>query len=115
MLVQYEKIASITGSMMEAARRDDWGTALELGQQYCEAVEALRHDDGQPVLLTPQQRTAKRDLLVRILEHDAVTRDLAVPQLARLSTLLGRLKRQQSLLHTYGADHTYAGSEAHLP
>ncbi|CFW41802.1 flagellar protein FliT [Bordetella pertussis] len=43
----------------------------------------------------------KFDLLVRILENDAAVRDLALPQLARLSDLLGRMKRQQSLLATY--------------
>lgn len=46
-------------------------------------------------------RGMKFDLLVRILENDAAVRDLALPQLARLSDLLGRMKRQQSLLATY--------------
>ncbi|PND34977.1 flagellar protein FliT, partial [Achromobacter pulmonis] len=44
----------------------------------------------------------KYDLLVRILENDAQTRDLALPQLARLGELLGRMKRQQTLLSAYG-------------
>ncbi|MPT37808.1 MAG: flagellar protein FliT [Achromobacter sp.] len=47
-------------------------------------------------------RAMKYDLLVRILENDALTRDLAIPQLARLGELLGRMKRQQTLLSAYG-------------
>jgi flagellar protein FliT len=41
-------------------------------------------------------------MLVQILENDANTRDLAIPELARMSELLGRMKRQQVLLNAYG-------------
>jgi len=98
----YEQIAEITEAMLEAARKGDWGEVLRLGQQYCEMVEQLRTRDADPVPLDQSERVAKHDLLVRILESDAATRDLAMPQLARLGELLGRMKRQQSLLHTYG-------------
>jgi len=108
MLAQYEQIAEITGSMMEAARQDDWNRVIEFGQQYGKAVETLPHYDTA-IVLTDQERAAKRDLLIRILEYDAITRDLISPQLAWLGSLLGQLKRQRSLLHAYG------GSGVHRP
>jgi len=109
MLAQYEKIARITESMMEAARQDDWDRVIEFSQQYGKAVETLPHYDDTAIVLTEQERTVKRDLLIRILEHDAMTRELISPQLVWLGSLLGRLKRQQSLLHAYGSN------EARLP
>lgn len=101
-LRQYEQIAEVTEAMLGAARKSDWAEVLRLGQQYCELVEQLRTRDADPAPLDQAERVAKHDLLVRILESDAATRDLAIPQLARLGELLGRMKRQQSLLQTYG-------------
>lgn len=96
----YLDIANITSAMLNAAQSDDWDTVMVYGQQYCETVERLRDlEPGQP--LDESGRSMKHDLLVRILENDAAVRDLALPQLARLGTLLGRMKRQQSLLAAY--------------
>ena len=47
------------------------------GQQYCELVERLRSEPSMP--LDDAGRAMKYDLLVRILENDALTRDLAIP------------------------------------
>ncbi len=100
-LEQYQEIALSTSEMLTAARAGDWDTALMHGQLYCEQVERLRH--AEPVNpLDDAGRSMKYDLLVRILENDAMTRDLALPQLARLGELLGRMKRQQTLLSAYG-------------
>ncbi len=100
-LQQYAKIADITDAMLGAARQDDWQLVLQLGQQYCELTEAIRRIDNR-VSLDDDDRAQKHDFIVRILENDAMTRDLAMPQLARLGDLLGRMKRQQSLINTYG-------------
>ncbi|WP_313701230.1 flagellar protein FliT [Achromobacter sp.] len=100
-LEQYQEIAQSTGEMLTAAQAGDWDTALMHGQLYCEQVERLRHaEPASP--LDEAGRSMKYDLLVRILENDAMTRDLALPQLARLGELLGRMKRQQTLLSAYG-------------
>jgi len=100
-LEQYQEIALSTSEMLTAAQAGDWDTALLHGQLYCEQVERLRH--AEPVNpLDEAGRSMKYDLLVRILENDAMTRDLALPQLARLGELLGRMKRQQTLLSAYG-------------
>ena len=98
----YQEIATLTDDMLAAARAGDWGLVLACGQRYCEWVEQLRRID--PVApLDEAGREIKYELLVRILDNDAATRDLAIPQMARLSELLGRMKRQQSLLSAYGA------------
>lgn len=100
-LEHYQDIAETTGDMVAAAKAGDWNTVMAFGQQYCEQVERLRAaEPGVP--LDEAGRAIKYDLLVRILENDALTRDLAMPQLARLGELLGRMKRQQSLLSAYG-------------
>jgi flagellar protein FliT len=96
----YREIVSITTTMLEAARAEDWSSVIHNGQTYCEAVERLR-TIGVSAPLDDDERSQKYDMLVRILENDANTRDLAMPQLARLSELLGRMKRQQALLKTY--------------
>ncbi|MBO9357806.1 flagellar protein FliT [Bordetella petrii] len=96
----YREIANLTDEMLAAARSGDWPVVLAHGQRYCETVEQLRRLDPAAPLDGPG-REAKYGLLVRILENDAATRDLAVPQMARLSDLLGRMKRQQTLLSAY--------------
>ncbi|MDF3861125.1 MULTISPECIES: flagellar protein FliT [Achromobacter] len=100
-LENYQEIAFITGEMLTAAKAGDWDLAMLHGQQYCERVEQLRQSDHKHPL-DDAARAMKYDLLVRILENDALTRDLAIPQLARLGELLGRMKRQQTLLSAYG-------------
>ena len=70
------------------------------GQQYCELVERLRQ---RTVHAAGRRRS--RDEIRPAGPHpgnDALTRDLAIPQLARLGELLGRMKRQQTLLSAYG-------------
>src|SRR3546814_11736425 len=85
----YREIATLTDDMLAAARAGDWGVVLACGQRYCESVEQLRCID--PVTpLDNAGREAKYALLVRILENDAATRDLAVPQQARPRAPLGR-------------------------
>jgi len=98
----YREIADLTDAMLSSAQSGDWSAVLAQGQRYCECVERLRGLDPKPPL-DGAGREAKYELLVRILENDAATRDLAIPQMARLSDLLGRLKRQRSLLSAYGS------------
>jgi len=101
-LGQYEKIAVLTSVMAAAAAAGDWDSALAFGQQYCHAVELLRDDTQAQTALTTEERAVKQALLLRILANDAAMRDALTPQLARLETLLGGLKRQQTLRHAYG-------------
>jgi len=101
LLSHYQSIAAITAAMLEAARSGDWTIVLSLGQQYIDIVEKLRDIDAS-VPLDETSRALKHDLLVRILENDARTRDLASPQMARLNTLLGRIKQHHDHASTFG-------------
>jgi len=102
LLAKYEKIAVLTGVMAAAAECDDMESAVAFGQQYCSAVAALRSEADAQAALTAQERAIKHALLLRILANDAVMRNAVMPQLARLGTMLGGLKRQQTLHHAYG-------------
>ncbi len=93
----YQEIADTTSAMLEAARAGNWEAVIVLGDDYCEAVEKLRTLD-RSAPLDQTARAMKHDLLVSIIENDADTRDLAMPRLAGLDTLLGRLKRGHPLL-----------------
>ncbi len=103
-LALYREIVSVTTSMLNAARSEDWNSVLEYGLSYCEAVERLRHI-GVAEPLGDDERRLKHDMLVQILENDAHTRDLAIPELARMSDLLGRMKRQQGALRAYNGGY----------
>ncbi len=94
----YEHLAELSGKMLELAQNHDWAGVVSLSQQYREAVEALRSVSG-PDIVDPEARHA---LLTKILNDDALLRELAMPELARLGNIMGKLKRQQSLHQAYG-------------
>lgn len=99
-LEHYQEIADVTGDMFASAQAGDWASVLSLGLHYCELVEDLKAIK-RSVDMDETTRSKKHELLVRILANDANTRDLAVPQMARMGELLGRMKRQQAVLTTY--------------
>lgn len=96
-LNRYQAIAEISGRMLAEARANQWDTVFSLGEQYHQAVEALRELDLQ----SPEERDARKQLLAQILEDDANIRRLAMPELERLSGLLGNIRRQHRVLRTY--------------
>lgn len=96
-LNRYQAIAEISGQMLAEARANRWDTVFSLGEQYHQAVEALRDLDLQSL----EERDARKQLLAQILEDDANIRRLAMPELERLSGLLGNIRRQHRVLRTY--------------
>ena len=102
----YEEIAEISTRMLAEAEQNHWDAVFTLGEAYCCAVEGLRTLD----LRSPENREARRELLSRILNNDADIRRLAMPELERLSGLLGNVKRQHRVLRTYSG--TISGSIA---
>lgn len=97
----YEKIAPLTGRMLESARAGDWDGLVQLGLQFRSWVERLKEIElAEP--LEPLQLVRKHSLLSRILADDAKIRDILTPELAQLSSLLGNMHRQQHLNHAYG-------------
>lgn len=97
LLSRYQAIADISGRMLAEARANRWDAMYALGDQYHQAVEALRDLD----LTSPEDLEARKSLLTQILDDDANIRRLAMPELERLSGLLGNVKRQHRVLRTY--------------
>lgn len=94
---RYQAIADLSGRMLAEARANRWDAVYALGEQYHDAVETLRDLDLQSL----EDREARKSLLTQILDDDANIRRLAMPELERLSGLLGNVKRQQRVLRTY--------------
>ena len=97
LLNRYQAIADLSGRMLSEARANRWDAVYELGEQYQAAIEQLRDLDT----LSAEDREARRQLLTQILDDDANLRSLAMPELDRLSSLLGNIKRQHRVLRTY--------------
>ena len=100
-LNHYQTIANVSGQMLAQARANHWDSVLTLADQYRDAIELLRNMNP----LSSEDRQARQHLLIQILDDDAKLRDLASPELRRLGVLLGQIKRQQSVLRTYSAQH----------
>lgn len=96
-LSHYQAIAEISSRMLTEARANRWDTVFTLGEEYHDAVEALRDLNLESL----EDRDARRQLLTQILDDDANIRRLAMPELERLSSLLGNVRRQHRVLRTY--------------
>lgn len=98
-LRQYHLIASISNEMLTHARAGHWELVAVLGRKYQEAVGPLRTIKQ----LSNEDQHARRGLLEQILRDDADIRDLAAPELKRLSGMLDQAKRQKSAMQAYRA------------
>ena len=101
MLGLYREAAAITSEILAHAREADWERVLALGDQYLAVVEQIKLLNEVPPL-DAVERAQKYELIVSIMENDAATRNLAIPSLERLGTLIGTMRRQQALMNTYG-------------
>ncbi|CAG2135054.1 flagellar protein FliT [Cupriavidus numazuensis] len=98
----YEEILVLSGRMFEAAQAADWDTVAELQRGYLALVDRLRQFDHE-ASLSDAERMRRYQLLDRILTYDARIRDLAMPELRRLGSLLTSSRRQFDLSAAYGA------------
>lgn len=96
-LNHYRHIAAITGKMLNMAYANEWDSVVALGEEYHQAVQRLRNLTP----LTDEDTAARRDILVKILDNDASIRALAMPELERISRLLGDMRRKRNVLSTY--------------
>ena len=98
----YEEILVLSGRMFEAAQAADWNAVTALQPAYLALVDRLRQLDHD-VPFSDAERMRRYQLLDRILTYDARIRDLAMPQLQRLGSLLTSSRRQFDLNAAYGA------------
>lgn len=85
--------------MLAQARAGHWELVAVLGRKYQEAVGPLRTMKQ----LSSEDQHVRRSLLEQILRDDADIRDLAAPELKRLSGMLDQARRQKSAVHAYRA------------
>ena len=98
----YEEILALSGRMFEAAQAADWDTVTELQRGYLALVDRLRQLDHEAPF-SDAERMRRYQLLDRILTYDARIRDLAMPELRRIGSLLTSSRRQFDLSAAYGA------------
>ncbi|MGU7769776.1 flagellar protein FliT [Burkholderia sp. MR1-5-21] len=101
-LARYEAIAAVSGRMLRAARSADWAALSALQQEYQQLVDGLK-DAGPGVVLDESELGHKLDLIRRILADDAAIRDLACPEIARLSALFETRRSTKVLTDLYRA------------
>jgi flagellar protein FliT len=99
---RYEAIAAVSGRMLRAARGTDWGRLSGLQAEYQQLVDGLK-EAGVGVVLDDAELGRKLDLIRRILADDAAIRDLASPEVARLSTLFEARRSTMVLKDLYQA------------
>ncbi len=98
----YEEILVLSGRMFEAAQAEDWNAVTALQPAYLAMVDRLRQLDHEAPF-SDAERMRRYQLLDRILTYDARIRDLAMPELRRIGSLLTSSRRQFDLSAAYGA------------
>lgn len=98
----YEELLVLSEQMLEAARASNWDALTDLQKVYMAEVERLRQLDHS-VRFSDDERLRRFNLLERILAFDARIRDLTMPRLAELGSLISNSRRKQELSAAYGA------------
>ncbi|AOJ88106.1 flagellar biosynthesis protein FliT [Burkholderia sp. MSMB0856] len=99
---RYEALAAVSGRMLSAARGAQWSALPELQAEFLRLVDGLK--EAHPgVTLDQADLGRKLELIRRILADDAAIRDLASPDVARLSALFEARRSTQVLTDLYRA------------
>lgn len=101
-IARYEAIATVSGTMLRAARRADWSALPALQEEYRRLVDELKEAEVG-VTLDDAELGHKLGLIRRILADDAAIRDLASPDIARLSVLFDARRSTKVLKDRYQA------------
>lgn len=92
-IATYETILSITGQMLEAARRKDWDYLKAL-EADCRAIMAvLRVANPAPLGGDYQQR--KVEIIHKVLADDAEIRNITQPWMAHLQDVIKGISREK--------------------
>jgi flagellar protein FliT len=101
-IARYEAIAAVSGRMLAAARGEEWQALGGLQEEYLRLVDSLK-EAGQDIALDESERGRKYALIRQILADDAAIRDLASPDVARLSALFETGRSTKVLKDLYQA------------
>ncbi|MFL6673478.1 MAG: flagellar protein FliT [Massilia sp.] len=97
----YQGMADLTGQMLAAASASDWDRLVELEQQCAACVRRLQ--DHEPPLLDAAERAQKLEAIRTMLRADRQIRDLTMPWMTRLSSLIKNSGNERRLAGAYGA------------
>ena len=100
-LTIYEAMAVLTEQMVAAAASADWDNLVLLEQQCATHVRQLK--EQEPALaLEGKSRERKIDAIRKMLDDDRKIRDLTMPWMSRLSSLINSTGTQRRLVNAYG-------------
>ncbi len=99
-IAAYETILSITGQMLEAARRKDW-VYLKALEEDCRAImAALKAANAGPLGGDQQQR--KVEIIHKVLADDAEIRNITQPWMVHLQDILKGIGCENNLNQACG-------------
>jgi flagellar protein FliT len=101
MLAVYEAMVGLTGQMVQAAEDSNWERLVLLEQECAACLRRLR--DIEPQALAGAARAQKVDAIRKMLDHDRKIRDLTMPWMAKLSSLIKNTGNERRLASAYGA------------
>jgi flagellar protein FliT len=98
----YEEMVELTGQMVTAAGNGDWDELAELEGQCAARVQVLKADGPLEPLSGPS-RVKKVQIIRQMLDDDRKIRDLTMPWMAQLSSMINSSGTERRLAHAYGA------------
>ncbi len=98
----YEAVLSLTGAMLDAARRGDWDALVQLERDRARSVDRLREQDPDPAR-DPGTHERKRRIIGEILQLDEQIQLLTQDWMHELREVLTSISTEQRLTRTYGS------------
>ena len=98
----YEEMTALSTRMVEAARRNDWDSLIELERSVSELRLRLAAEDDN-YRLDNAERERKAALIQRILADDAEIRRHTEPWMEQVRQFLGGARKRRQVDQTYGA------------
>jgi len=101
-IATYERIRSVTGSMLQAARRADWDRLVDLEQACRAEVDSLMAPEARLPALPPEFQARKTQIILSVLADDAEIRRITEPWMTTLEELIGDTRNKRRLAQSYG-------------
>lgn len=98
----YEEMTALSARMVEAARRNDWDSLIELERSVSELRLRLAEDEDN-TRLERLERERKAALIQRILADDAEIRRHTEPWMEQVRQFLGGARKKRQVDQAYGA------------
>ena len=100
-IITYESLSELTGTMLNAASQGEWDDLAALEQRCKGYVGSLMQ--ATPVSLNENEQRTKVSIIRTILQNDAKIRALTEPRLHELQSRLHQSQTGQRSVQAYGA------------